>query len=306
MRLLNFFILFLTFIVLKERLLARPKKTKVKEEEPLFLPPPGKPITIFIPGGAKPASSFVPFLQDDCPPGFYLIKDLQGWTNCLGRKVASALSKADPKRFCYDSFYVFGWSSLLSSIEREKYGGQFYRHLKILREDPRYANTPLTVLAYSHGGNVALSAAIAALEVKDESPLIDRLITMACPVVAHTEDYINSSIFKEVFVLFSKSDVFQASDPQGLQPRNDTCFTPPFLSKRRFDPSFKMVQAEVKYNNRSRTGHLGFINKNFLRYLPQVLDFLIDQQASLRKDKKSCYCVSINTKYKTVEECKKV
>lgn len=315
MRLLNFFILFLTFIahhntVLGKKRGSRVKRSTSKEEAPLFLPPPGKPITIFIPGGAKPVSSVIRLagFEDDCPQGFYLIRELQGATNCLGRKVASLLSKADPKNFSQDSFYVFGWSSLLSTVEREKSGRELFRHLKILRSDPRYADTPLTIIAYSHGGNVALGAAIAALEEKDESLLVDRLITLACPVVSHTENFINSSIFKEVIVLFSKSDVFQASDPQAIQPQNDPCFITPFFSKRRFDPSVRVIQAEVKFNNRSRTGHLGFIGKMFLRYLPQVLNFLTEQHSkgTLKKDTKDCYCVSINTRYRFVEACRKM
>lgn len=282
-------------------------RQKAPQEERFLLPAKGKPITIFIHGGAKPFSSLLrlPGLYDVCPQGIYLSSQIEDST-CLGRRLSMILNEADPEQFSLNAFYVLGWSGLLSPTAREKAGKKLYHFIERLRSYPCCQNVPLTLIGYSHGGNVALAAAIAALENNDRRTLVDRLIIMACPVVVPTESYIPSPLFKEVIALYSKSDPFQVSDFQGfyIEKKNPSGCT--LFSQRRFDPSTHLVQAEIKLNNRSRTGHLGFISKRVLDYFPQILRMLEDPQIrkTLPRDYDSCYCLSINTKEKTVEGCK--
>lgn len=303
-----FFIFFLGFIgchTVEGR--KRRGSTDRDEQAALHLPAVGRPITIFIPGGAKPVSSLLrlPGFDDSCPLGFYLVRTVGSSSGCLGKRVADVFCTVDPVAFPRSAFYVYGWSGLLSLQERERAGRELYNHIKTLRAVDKYAHAPITILTYSHGGNVALAAAIAALEDKDTTFSIDLFITMACPVVLHTEQFVSSSVFKRVIALYSKSDAFQASDPQCMQTPNNPHFPTPFFSKRRFDATPHLVQAEVKLNNRSRTGHLGFVSKKVMRYLPEVIDFLSNDNnlKDLKRFKDGSYCVSINTRHRKVEAC---
>ena len=215
------------------------------------------------------------------------------------------LNQADSERFPLNSFYVFGWSGLLSAIAREKAGRELYEFIAKIRSYECCKNVPITLIGYSHGGNVALAAAMAAWDNDDRRTLIDRFIIMACPVVVPTEHYIPSPMFKNVIALYSKSDPFQVSDFQGLYLERDTPGGCTFFSKRRFDSSTCLIQAEVKINNRSRTGHLGFIGQRVANYLPQIIDILEDADArkALPRDKHDCYCLNIDARMKMVGGC---
>lgn len=285
----------------------QPSSPKTIEEIPSPLPAPGKPITIFVHGGAKPLSALIrlPGLYDVCPQGFYLASELHD-SSCLGRRIGVMLNDIAPERFPLTSFYVFGWSGLLSPRAREKAGKRLYNFIANLRSHTQCQNVPLTIIGYSHGGNVALAAAQAAWENNDRRTLVDRLIIMACPVVTPTEHYIPSPMFTEVMALYSKSDPFQVSDFQGFYVERKNPRGCSFFSQRRFDPSTRLIQAEVKMNNRSRTGHLGFIARRVLDYLPQIIDMLEDPQIrkTLPRDDHSSYCLSIDTKNKIVVPCK--
>ncbi len=271
-----------------------------------ILPEDGKPITIFIHGGARPFSSLIPLpgFASRTPKGLTLAKALDS-DGTLGKKVSTLLSAADPKMFPRETFYSFGWSGLLSAKSREKAGKELYDVLTHLKNDKRYAKSKITIITYSHGGNVVLNAAIAACARGDRRVLVDLLIMTACPVVVPTQDFISSPTFDKVISLYSKSDSFQVLDPQGLY--SDIVAIPCkfFFSKRRFDGNH-IIQAEVKINNRSRTGHLGFVTKRFLNALPKIIELLLDEKKrkELPRYKNFSHCVTINTKDNEVTGCK--
>lgn len=268
---------------------------------------PDKPITIFIHGGARPASSIlaIPGFYTACPRGLVPYKDL-GNTCTTGKKIAEELFEVDDEQFPKESFYVYGWSALLSFNVRRREGRCLYTILRSIKDNPLYKDTPITVFTHSYGGQVALNIAQGAKEANDERPLIDRLIMTATPVVVGSQDLIESPIFKKVFFLFSKSDFAQVLDPQFIYPiptRKAACG--PFFSQRRFKCCEHLIQAEVKINNKSSTGHIGFVNHPFLCKLPEILDILDDdiKRSEFTTDKYGCYCLNINTYTGQVGPC---
>jgi hypothetical protein len=283
--------------------------TKIHPIDENILPAEGKPITIFVHGGARPLSSLIPLpgLNSECPRGMRLSKKLG--PECGARKSAFVLSAVDPEMFPRDSFYNFGWSGFLSFTHRERAGQELYDVLCQLRADKRYQNSKITIITYSHGGNVALNAGVTACAKGDSRPLADLLVMMACPVVIPTQDFVASPTFKQVIALYSKSDSFQVFDPQGLYRELIGIPCPFIFSKRRFEQvegNSRLIQAEVKINNRSQTGHLGFMTKRVLRALPKIIKLLIDDEKrkTLPRYKNASYCVSINTKDNQVTGCK--
>lgn len=267
----------------------------------------GQAITIFVHGGARPLSSLIPLpgLHSKCPRGLMLAKDL-GADCVLGKKVGMTLSAADPEMFPRDSFYNFGWSGFLSFTARENAGQELYDILCQLRSDKRYVNSSITIVSFSHGGNVVLNAALTACAKGDTRALVDLAVMTACPVVVPTQDFVASPTFKKVIVLYSKSDAFQVLDPQGLYPSMGDLPCEGIFSKRRFDESEHLIQAEVKINNKSQTGHLGFTSRRFLRALPRIIKLLSDKEElkKLPRYKNSSYCITINTKENEVTGCK--
>ena len=268
---------------------------------------PAKPITIFVHGGARPASSIlaIPGFYTACPRGFVAYKNL-GCGCSTGRKIADELHNVDEDQFPLESFYVYGWSALLSFGVRRREGRLLYKILRSIKDNPRYKDTPMTIFTHSYGGQVALNIAQGAMEHNDERPLIDRLILTATPIVIGSQELVESPIFKKIYYLFSKSDFVQVLDPQFIYPissRKSRCA--PIFSKRRFDHTPNLIQAEVKINNRSATGHVGFVNHAFLSHVPQIIDFLDDdiKRSMLTKDKYGCYCININTYSGQVGKC---
>lgn len=274
------------------------------------LPSPNKPITIFVHGGGRPMSYIFAFpgFHTDCPHGIWAAKDLCKCSCNLGHKVSDILSESDPQMFPFDSFYIFGWSSMLSFSVRKKYGRALYHVIKQLRDNPKYKNTPINIVTHSHGGNVALNVAAAAYDHNDDRPLIDNLVLMGCPVVVDTDEWISAPTFKKVFALYSQSDFTQVIDLQCIYQRKyRACLHCPFFSQRIFKNAPGVIQAEIKFNNRSSTGHLGFVSEYFLNKLPDIIRYLSNENKLLHlpKDENLCYCLSINTKNWCLEPCKK-
>ena len=122
---------------------------------------------------------------------------------------------------------------------------------------------PKTLIAHSHGCNVALYLAELAKSGEFKDLVIDRLILLACPVQLATAHLVGSPIFKRVFSFYSTADLGQIIDPQGLY--NETkkiskdSKKPPLFSQRLFDDSPNLVQARILMNRQS-PGHMSFSN----------------------------------------------
>ncbi len=274
-----------------------------------MLPPPHKPITIFIHGGGKPISLIFSFpgFHESCPRGLVSYHSLYCNGCTLGKKVAEALNDGDAEKFPMTSFFIYGWSGLLSFKHRTEVGRQLYYIVTQFKDDPRYKDSPITIISHSHGGNAALQIAVEAAKHHDTRPLIDQLVIMGCPVVALSNDLVSSPVFKKkTIILFSKSDAFQTLDPQGLYPRCVTkkCITP-FWTQRRFKLSDHIIQGELKTNNRSGTGHLGFVTRKFLTHLPELIRMLNNskERRQFPTDRQGSLCINFDTRRLVLEGC---
>lgn len=183
------------------------------------------------------------------------------------RKMAEMLNKEDPSQFPLEHFYLFGWEGTLSFQEREKAANDLHNQIIELIEQYRvtYGCTPcLRVITHSHGGNVVLN--LARLN-NDHAYAIDELVLLACPVQVATASLAQEKMFKAVVHLFSKADIFQIIDMQGLYRNMDKA---PLFSQRRFFSADNMVQISLKKGSRP-LAHVEFLLARFLQALPTIL-----------------------------------
>ncbi len=110
--------------------------------------------------------------------------------------------------------YSFGWSSLLSITARRAAARELYKSLLALIKymqsqglEPR-----IRLLAFSHGGNVALYLAEAARAYAHTPFVIEEFILISTPVQPDTDLYLKSKIFKKIYLFYSVGDNIQSSD----------------------------------------------------------------------------------------------
>ena len=252
-----------------------------RKEKPVFRKtPPIKtiqsikdgPATVFIHGTIVPLiSRFTHGVE--YPHGLISFMDCPD-PNRLTR-IAQTLSGASPEEFFLESFYFYCWPGDLKFSERKKATEKLYATLC-------KHTGPLTLLAHSHGCNVALYLAELAAADKSSSLSIDRLIMFACPVQLATAHLVKSPLFKSVFSFYSTADLGQIIDPQGLYDETKKVSKDsksPLFSKRKFDDDApNLIQARVLMNRQS-PGHLSFLTPRFLSRLPSILSLLEESVA---------------------------
>lgn len=249
------------------------------------------PATIFI-HGTLPILADIFIHQFDSPIG--LVPATCQGNKFLHGRIGYILNQSDPEMFPIDSFYLFGWRGRLCFNDRMKFARNLY--LKI-----RNFSGPITIIGHSHGCNVALNLAQVVQEYNDTKFKVDRLILLACPVLAATEHYVRSDVFKNVISLYSLGDRTQTGDPQKLYKitrdnEKETGIKAPVFSKRFFKPSPNLVQRRVLMDNRNLT-HLDFIFKRFLSRLPAVIKLIEDStKQGLYNDINKEYIINIPQK----------
>jgi hypothetical protein len=183
------------------------------------------------------------------------------------RLIADTIISSDPNLFIAENFYLFGWTGKLSFEAREIAAHQLYKDLQILRQEfkNKYGKEPyIRIMSHSHGGNVALLLA----KIKSQSDFdfaIHELVLLACPVQLKTKQLIKDDIFKKVYSFYSPLDFLQIADPQGIKN-----FQYPIFSQRLFDSDDKIMQWQIKINNRAFY-HLDYILRRFLCNLASVI-----------------------------------
>lgn len=210
------------------------------------------------------------------------------------RSLADALSGADPKHYPSGTMYLFGWNGDLSFKERMGAAVLLHRELcdVINQYEQKYKVKPkIRIITHSHGGNVVLNMA----NLKNEQNLvIDELILLACPVQKETVDFILSPMFKEVFVLYSSTDLLQVIDPQGLYNwSNDR----PIFSEREF-PAEHIMQVKIRLNGRSLL-HIDFYMEYFFELLPAIMEKIRSWHEDIKKQSNKMYSakvLSVNTR----------
>ena len=127
-------------------------------------------------------------------------------------------------------YYTYGWSGVLSETIRYKNASRFYNelwleHRKVSLENPQ-KRVRICVVAYSHGGTVALQLAhVFEREHKDEPLAVDMLALLGSPIQSETAYLVTNPIFKQVYLIYSRCDRVQLMDFFSFKR---------FFSKRRF------------------------------------------------------------------------
>ncbi len=186
------------------------------------------------------------------------------------QRLGKILHTAAPKEFPANSFYKYYWSGDLSFKERKKAAQELYSFLKD-------HTGKITIIAHSHGCNVALILADVA-QKSEPAFAIERLILLAPPVQQATSRYVASSIFKRVYSFYSTADLLQVADPQGLQKQSNSSF----FSKRTYRPTQQLTQARVLVTGQSPS-HRDFILPRFFKQLPTLLQ-LLDKAHGCQKE----------------------
>ncbi len=140
-------------------------------------------------------------------------------------QIYSETCRTKNQKRCY---YTFGWSGLLSAKTRYNEAVNFYTQLKKETErlESKNYKITITIIGYSHGGNVVLN--IAAVRDKifiNDKFIIDNIILLGTPIQENTHDYAYSPIFNKIYNFYSRSDIVQKID----------CFSSKnFFSRRMF------------------------------------------------------------------------
>jgi hypothetical protein len=256
-------------IIKKEINVFRPAK-----ETPVLLkkntPPP---ITVWIHGTRLLKNT--PYITEfNCCTQLKFADELK--STCPLYTIARSVHLSNPERFAWDTFYVFGWSGALNGARRQEAGKKLYIQLAQIVDIYRaeYGTEPvIRLLTHSHGGNLALCMA----RLEDTHPFaIDELIMLACPVQYETCDAIKSSLFTQIYNIYSPLDLIQIVAPQfnkqKANPNGSRTWIP--TSARRFEEHPKIVQTKVKINGRALF-HEDFIKPNFLQSISEVVDTMV-------------------------------
>lgn len=206
------------------------------------------------------------------------------------RTIADTLIASNPQMFPAETFYLFGWPGKLNFTQREEMAEQLYNQLQPIIDEyqKKYGVYPfIRLLAHSHGGNVALNLALPAHA--HEKPFeIAELILLACPVQKRTMHLIDDPIFKKIYALYSRLDLLQVVDPQGLYKGKQKS---KLFSDRCFNPHSKLTQVKIKMNGRAIM-HVEFILAPFLKNLAAVIEELESWEQVGMQQYKNWACVT--------------
>lgn len=202
-----------------------------------------------------------------CPFGLHHINTID--FDSYLKHIPLILAQADAQRFSAQHCYLFGWNGHVNMVERAKAAEQLFKELCQLayKYKELYGFYPeITLIAHSHGGNVALGIAA---YVPQELPFhIKTLILMATPIQQETSCYAYHEIFQEVISFHSHGDLMQCMDPQKLQTlrknihlwwKKRSCHSfkkifydlwrVPLFSKRHFKQEPKIKQINVQWHS---------------------------------------------------------
>lgn len=144
-------------------------------------------------------------LYNTCKSGAHTIRELF--------EISAIFYKIKPANRRY---YTFGWNGLLNMKERFVESEKLYKDLtlEVARLRAKGLEPSITIIGYSHGGNVALNLA----RVKQESTnqphfSIDKLILLATPIQKETDYLVGDiSFFKKSYLFYSSEDNAQTLD----------------------------------------------------------------------------------------------
>lgn len=163
--------------------------------------------------------------------------------------VYEQISMMNRKQSCFNIYYTFGWSGLISPQLRLMEAEIFYHQL--VQEVKKYQEQQITpgirIIAYSHGGHLTLNLGVVHAYLAQDLH-IDELILLGLPVIYDTDYLINSSLFESIYHVYSPGDRVQLTD-----------FSSFHLSNRIFKPRAdltippKLLQVQLRCKRIART-----------------------------------------------------
>lgn len=214
-------------------------------------------ITIFVHGTyfLRKILQYSPYRQQIyCPQGLTLAKNLpEHYHFC---KIAHGCVNCDKDTYSIDQFYVFGWESEhVSDHVRKKAAEILVEQMYELVVDYyiRHDVIPkIRLIGYSHGGNVILHTADYLPFYADMYDVEIEAWLFGTPVQVVSHDLVNSEFFTNIYSVYSKKDIVQVLDPQGLRNRKLTKNN--FWSNRTFCQYSRCIQVDFTVNGNS-IGH---------------------------------------------------
>lgn len=149
-------------------------------------------------------------------------------------------------------YYTFGWNGLLNMEERYKEAKKLYHEIEkeIALLQSHDLEPSLHIIAYSHGGNVALNLG----RVKQENITkprfcVEKLFLLATPIQKET-DYLlgDTSFFKKSYLFYSSEDQVQKSDFFSTQKELFSRGT--FTNRAHFKVPSTLTQVRVRLTKR--------------------------------------------------------
>ncbi len=213
-----------------------------------------------------------------CPQGLTLARNLPDHYHFS--KIAHGCVACDRDSYNLDQFYIFGWESEhVSDAVRNKAAKilveQMYEVIidYYLRHD---VIPKIRLIGYSHGGNVILDTANHLPLYADMQDVEIEAWLFGTPVQVINHDLVNSDCFSAIYSIYSKKDIVQTLDPQGLRHRKLT--KNHFWSDRTFCPYSRSVQVDFTVNGQA-FGHT-YYNAIF-QYFPRIKKLIEEQSADL-------------------------
>lgn len=200
------------------------------------------------------------------------------------RSIAQTLCELDNTQFDLNAFYLYGWSGKLSFNKRRIAAQELHESLNklIAQYTIDHGVMPrLRIITHSHGGNVALN--LAHCTTPNSQFSIDQLILLACPVQEQTKELVKHPLFKNIYSLYSKRDLLQVADPQGIYANesDEDFFDRSWFSQRLFPADPKLKQAQITYNGRGIL-HVEFLlckkMAGVIGHLPEILNLLANSE----------------------------
>lgn len=245
-------------------------------------------VTIFVHGimSIKPhvsASNFLRFMTDDVrntvysktvekmrnDPVFYQNQAMQGLgllpadptqpspdnaANTMAMVFETMSRFTNPNKNIQNHYYTYGWTGLLSEAQRTQDGTTLYTALVTLVANYKSNGIEphIRLIGYSHGGNICLKVAHAALETgHDNHPTIDELVLLGMPVQTETDYLINHAMFKKVYHIYSRGDRIQKLDFFSL---NRFFSRRIFKERKDFQLPDKLIQIQLKCTRNTAKG----------------------------------------------------
>lgn len=238
-------------------------------------------ITIFVHGTylMRKVFQFSPYRHlMYCPQGLTLAKDLPSHYHFY--KMAHGCASCDQDLYSVDQFYVFGWESEhVNDANRNKSAKVLVEQMYEVVVDYyiRHNVIPkIRLIGYSHGGNVILHTANYLPLYADMQDVEIEAWLFGTPVQVISHDLVNSDCFKAIYSIYSKKDIIQKIDPQGLINRNLT--KNHFWSDRTFCQYSRCIQVDFTVNGQA-FGH-AYYNLIF-QHFPKIKKLIEEQSADL-------------------------